>query len=50
MLDSAYRSAIMVWDDETKKWNKIGDMKEAREHHGVSAIDIDLATLQACQD
>ena len=40
----------MVWDDETKKWNKIGDMKEAREHHGVSAIDIDLATLEACQE
>ena len=40
----------MVWDDETKKWNKIGDMKVAREEHGVSAIDIDLATLEACQD
>ena len=49
-MGSADRSAIMVWNDETKKWSKTGDMKEAREHHGVSAIDIDLATLEVCQD
>ena len=49
VFDSAGRSAIMVWDDQTKKWSKTGDMKAAREHHGVSAIDIDLATLNACQ-
>ena len=40
---------ILAWDDETKKWSKAGLMKEARVHHGVSAIEIDWDTLCACQ-
>ena len=40
---------ILAWDDDTKKWSKTGSMKEARDHHGVSAIAIDWDTLNACQ-
>ena len=40
---------ILAWDDVTKKWTKTGLMKEARVHHGVSAVSIDWETLNACQ-
>ena len=40
---------ILAWEDETKRWSKRGLMKEARVRHGVSAIEIDRETLNACQ-
>ena len=39
---------ILAWEDDVKKWSKTGLMKEARDHHGVSAIVIDWDTLTAC--
>ena len=40
---------IMAWDDRTKEWSKVGVMKEARRDHGVSAIEVNWATLNACK-
>ena len=40
---------ILAWDERTKKWSKIGEMKEARKHHGVSSVVVDSNTLNACQ-
>ena len=41
-------SDILLWDEQTKIWSKVGDMMEARGYHQVSEIDIDFATLTAC--
>ena len=40
---------ILAWDDGTKTWSKVGEMKEARKNHGVSAVVLDWDTLNACQ-
>ena len=40
---------ILVWDDETSTWAKTGEMLEPRKFHGVSAIELDLATINACK-
>ena len=40
---------ILAWDDETSKWSHVGDMKKPRVLHGVSAIDTDIATINACK-
>ena len=40
---------ILSWDDARKEWSKTGQMKEARDSHGVSAIVMTWDTLNACQ-
>ena len=47
--DYSESADILAWDDNTKTWSKTGLMKEARLNHGVSAIEIDWNTLNACQ-
>ena len=43
------RSDILLWDDLSKTWSKVGDMKEERAYHKMSLIEIDMATINACQ-
>ena len=40
---------ILTWDDATKTWTKAGWMKQARDSHGVSAIEMTADTLTSCQ-
>ena len=39
---------IWEWEEEEKKWEKVGEMKTARSSHAVSSIQLTQDLLQYC--
>ena len=39
---------ILAWDGGSKKWSRVGEMEDARKFHGVSAVELNWDTLNAC--
>ena len=38
--DGSARNSILEYDPETKKWKQIGTMREARDDHAVTVVDL----------